>query len=288
MARFVDASMAGVEYKNVVLDPALWNLQPVFVAVHHKSELMESIREATDSREITIESIVKVMYNELTLDLRENMKFKDFLIEFQEKSAIVKFPGIESVECVGILVLDELFEFTNCLGGINRDRERSFLSINKTSEGPLIVSHATMEKGTQESRNNHERWSECLSRVPGANYFMQLKMPQEITYLDYLRCCQVSSSQKNAFNRTWAGTILPILGASDNPILKQEHKRFNGEWKNDAAKIELFWSDLRAGEIQKADILLNQERMLHLKRNTVEQLNLTVEDYTRRTEESLE
>jgi hypothetical protein len=109
---------------------------------------------------------------------------------------------------------------------------------------------------------------------------MQLKRPQDIVYLDYLRYCQASSSQKDTFNGIWRNTILPALRTSGHLLLEQEYIRLDRAWRRDVAQIEAFWSSLRADEIEQAGKLLNEERMLHLKRETVEQLNMTVAEQT--------
>ncbi|KAG0328915.1 hypothetical protein BG004_002443, partial [Podila humilis] len=116
---------------------------------------------------------------------------------------------------------------------------------------------------------------------------MGLKRPRDINYLDYLRYCRVNTSQKKAYNTEWIAKILPSLRESGLDILEHEYNRLDRAWKRDAAQIETFWSSLRSEEIEQADTLLNDERMLHLKQNAVEQLNVAVDYYTARTERSL-
>ena len=129
-------------------------------------------------------------------------------------------------------------------------------------------------------------WTEYLAQVPGAEYFMQLKRPQDITYLDYLRYRKVHSSQQNTCDQEWINIVLEALRTSGNQSLKQEYSRLDRAWRRDAAQYAAFWSDIRAEENKQADERLDEERTIFLKRNVVQQLNITVEDYTRRTEEN--
>lgn len=129
-------------------------------------------------------------------------------------------------------------------------------------------------------------WTECLAQVPGAEYFRQLKRPQDITYLDYLRYRKVQSFQRNICDQEWINTVLETLRSSGNRSLEQEHSRLARAWRRDAAQYDAFWAGLRADENKQAEERLDGERTLFLKRNVVEQLNITVEDYTRRTEEN--
>jgi len=133
----------------------------------------------------------------------------------------------------------------------------------------MQASHPT-NKGDQDGL-----WTSFLARVPGAEYFMQLKRPQDIS-LDYLRYCRARSSQKDTYNGAWTNTILPTLRESGHRLLEQEYVRLDRAWRSQAPQIEAFWSSLRAEEIERADTLLNEERILHLKRNAVEQLTITL------------
>ncbi|KAF9079688.1 hypothetical protein BGX27_006077, partial [Mortierella sp. AM989] len=75
---------------------------------------------------------------------------------------------------------------------------------------------------------------------------------------------------------------------SGRHLLKQEYARLNKEWTRDADLVEDFWEKLRDIEIEREEARINKERMLHLKRNAAEQLNMTVEDYTCKTRRSLD
>ncbi|KAF9089120.1 hypothetical protein BGX27_002551, partial [Mortierella sp. AM989] len=129
-------------------------------------------------------------------------------------------------------------------------------------------------------------WTECFAQVPGAEYFMQLKRPQDITYQDYFRYRKVQSSQREACDQEWINTVLETLRRSGNRSLEQEYSRLDRSWRRDAAQYDAFWSDLRAKEIKREEEHLDEERTLFLKRNVVQQLNTTIGDYTRRTEEN--
>ncbi|KAF9168027.1 hypothetical protein BGX21_010900 [Mortierella sp. AD011] len=109
-----------------------------------------------------------------------------------------------------------------------------------------------------------------------------------MNYLDYLQYCKVRSSEKAAYNDIWLNAILPLIKSSANPLVKQEYGRLCREWTRDADLVEDFWEKLRSNEIEREDARINNERMLHLKRNAAQQLNMAIEGYTKETKKSID
>ncbi|KAF9908655.1 hypothetical protein BX616_000068 [Lobosporangium transversale] len=123
-------------------------------------------------------------------------------------------------------------------------------------------------------------WTSFLGHVPGADYFKQLKRPHEIRYLDYLKFCNVHSEDMRKYDSHWRNVILRALQNSGCAILEQEYSRLDKEWKKDVSEREQFWRELRINEIEQDDARFNKELMDSVKRNAVDQLNMTYKDFT--------
>jgi len=130
-------------------------------------------------------------------------------------------------------------------------------------------------------------WQKAVSHVPGAEYFKSLKRPRDVNHLDYFRYCQVKCSKKDEWHKTWLEVVLPSFKGSGIPILEQEHNRLSKEWRKSTDETKAFWTELETAELKEREELVDKRRMVHLKEQVVEQINMTVEDYTHKTRNTL-
>ena len=73
--------------------------------------------------------------------------------------------------------------------------------------------------------------------------------------------------------------MLPTLQRSGRIMLEQD-SRLDKEWRQDATEREQFWRELRISEIEQDDAQFNKELVHNVKRNAVDQLNMTYKDFT--------
>lgn len=127
-----------------------------------------------------------------------------------------------------------------------------------------------------------KRWQQEFSSIKEWQYFDRLTDPINIAHCKYFEFCSPLSTDKPILHRRWANVILPVVENSRHQNLKQQYKRLQREWRDEAA-TESFWAQIEDNELKEAQKRNERKHRISLEENAIDQLDSAFDYFSKKT-----